>query len=370
MDRKPKTEVEIIDECDEFLDSFANIENISLNRLSYSLGTTFTNNPELQKIIDELINITNSIKEKYGNSQEILGVTKTIVEELLLIFLRNSDLLKEIEPDESSYLFHLEKVAKIFYDFLNESFFSVEKLDNDIVLNIVTTNLKKRFQELSEKNKVVILMSGTLHSESVLRNIFGLTEFKIVDAETKNLGELIKCRHGHEIDCKYSNFQSKKITREQYLKAFEKTIKSSKRPTLVHLTSFSDLPSELEKEELELFLPTRQEILNQQKNDPLGNTVRDFRNKKTNLLFTTKCNRGIDFPGDICNSIVISRFPYPNISALFWKILKKTNPENFMSFYMDKANRELFQKIYRGLRSKEDKVYLLSPDSRVLNFNI
>ena len=37
---------------------------------------------------------------------------------------------------------------------------------------------------------------------------------------------------------------------------------------------------------------------------------------------------------------------------------------------MDKARRELLQKIYRGLRSKKDRVYLLSPDIRVLNFKI
>ena len=41
-----------------------------------------------------------------------------------------------------------------------------------------------------------------------------------------------------------------------------------------------------------------------------------------------------------------------------------------MNFYIDKAKRELTQKIYRGLRSKYDKLDLLSPDVRVLNFNL
>jgi hypothetical protein len=44
----------------------------------------------------------------------------------------------------------------------------------------------------------------------------------------------------------------------------------------------------------------------------------------------------------------------------------KTKPQHYWSFYKDKANRELLQKLYRGLRSKEDKVQLLSPDLRVL----
>ena len=44
----------------------------------------------------------------------------------------------------------------------------------------------------------------------------------------------------------------------------------------------------------------------------------------------------------------------------------KTNPQNYWSFYKDKAQREFLQKIYRGLRFKEDHIYLLSPDIRVL----
>ena len=37
-------------------------------------------------------------------------------------------------------------------------------------------------------------------------------------------------------------------------------------------------------------------------------------------------------------------------------------------FYFDKARREVVQKIYRGVRSDDDKVNVLSPDARVLNF--
>ena len=46
----------------------------------------------------------------------------------------------------------------------------------------------------------------------------------------------------------------------------------------------------------------------------------------------------------------------------------KTKPSQYWDFYKDKAQRELLQKVYRGLRFKEDKINLLSPDSRVLEF--
>ncbi|MCK5642731.1 MAG: hypothetical protein KAJ19_18120, partial [Gammaproteobacteria bacterium] len=209
----------------------------------------------------------------------------------------------------------------------------------------------------------------TIHSENVLKNIFGLENFKIIDAETKHQGELIKCKHGYEMNCSYSSMNSHQDSRERYLEALSKTISSAKTPTLVHINAFSDLPTEQEKIKFRIDnLPTKFELIQDQKNDPFGQRIKDFKSGKTKILFTTKCNRGVDFPGEICNSIILTRFPYPNISNIFWKILKKTNPRHFMSFYMDKARRELLQKIYRGLRSKDDKVYLLSPDSRVLEF--
>ncbi len=371
LNRKPMTEVEIIDECDEFLDSFTNQEQINLTRLLYSLNFVFTDKKQNQKLISELTDITNAIKRKFAPSNEIFPIKNTLIEHLLQTFLKNSEFLDEIEIDESNYLFHLDEVARIFMDFLNETYFSVEKRENDLIIHLVTTNLEKRFKELIEKNKVFVMMSGTIHSEGVLRSIFGLSNFKIIDAETQLQGELIPCKHGYEIDCKYSNLNSDKVPRKLYLKTFSKTVACAKPPVLVHLTSFSDLPTEQEKQAFNITnLPSQTELSNQQFQDPFGRRVEDFKNRKFPVLFTTKCTRGIDFPGNTCNSIVISRFPYPNISSLFWKILKRTNPENFMPFYMDKARRELLQRVYRGLRSKTDRVYLLSPDIRVLDFEI
>jgi len=372
MDRKPETELEIIDECDEFLDSFANIEQINLNRLLFALGFAFSDEPESNKILKELISITEKLKKEYQEpSLEIKEINQTLISSLLKKVLQNNTLLDEIEVDETSYFYHLDKVARTFFDFLDETFFSIEKKDNDLIIQLVTTNLEKRFKELTEKNKIFIMMSGTIHSENVLKNIFGITDFKIIEAEIEHQGELIPCKHGYEIDCKYSNFQSQKISREQYLRALSKTIECAKKPALVHVNSFSDLPTDIEKINFNLTnLPTHHELIKNQLQDPLGQRVIDFKNKKTNLLFTTKCSRGIDFPGEMCNSIILTKFPYPNISSIFWKVLKKNKPTYFMSFYMDKARRELLQKIYRGLRSKKDKIYLLSPDIRVLDCDI
>ena len=42
MNRKPETEAEIIDECDEFLDGFSNERTINVERLQNSLNQIFS----------------------------------------------------------------------------------------------------------------------------------------------------------------------------------------------------------------------------------------------------------------------------------------------------------------------------------------
>src|SRR3989344_434939 len=370
LNRKPSTELEIIDECDDFLDNFSNEEQINLNRLLFSLNNIYSKNPQVINSVQELTDTVNAIKvsNKLKDSNEIFELKNTLIEELLQIMLNNPEIVDELD-EELNYINHLYKVAKIFEDFIDETFFSMSKKENDLIINLVTTNLEKRFKELVEKNKVFILMSGTIHSENVLKNIFGLEKFKIIEAETSHQGELINCRYGYELDCSYESFKKGLTTREQYLNSLSKCLSCANKPVLVHVNSFSDLPNESEKISLNLEnLPTQEQLINEQTNDPFGKRIKDFKDKKINVLFTTKCNRGIDFPGDLCNSIVITRFPYPNISEIFWKIFKKNKPSYFMSFYMDKAKRELLQRVYRGLRGKTDRVYLLSPDIRVHNF--
>ena len=92
-----------------------------------------------------------------------------------------------------------------------------------------------------------------------------------------------------------------------------------------------------------------------------------FKNKDFDIFFTTKCSRGVDFPNDQCRSIVFTKYPNPDVDSIFWKMLKKNYSNHYWEFYKDKAKREFLQKIYRGVRSKEDYVYVLSPDLRVIN---
>jgi Rad3-related DNA helicase len=369
MNRKPETEVEIIDECDEFLDNFANVETINLNRLMGALATVFSENESAQSRIIEIAEIISNIlkdekTEEFVQHGDIIPLKETKIIEIISRFL-DSNFMNYVELDEENYCYHCDEVARLFEHFLDDTFVSLYREDKNVFVKFVTVNLEKKFKEMIEKNKALVLMSGTLHSETVLKEIFGIDNFKVIDAETKMPGKIIKLRTGCEINCRYSNFKSNKISREQYLLSLNSCLTMAHKPVLIHVNSFSDLPSEQEASKLKIDIMTREKLLELQESDKHGEAVQKFKRGEIEVLYSTKCNRGVDFPGGVCNSIILTRYPYPNVGSVFWRVLRSTKPEHYNSFYVDKAKREFLQRIYRAVRSQNDQVYLLSPDIRV-----
>ena len=370
LNRKPKTEVEIIDECDEFLDSFANQRNINIERLASALTRVLSFDEKVEKVIEEMQAIINHMKKDFRineaiEDQGIIPLKETGVYDLLRCVLDHQEIFHDV--DEESYLFDLEETARMFEDFMGETYLTFNKKENAITVSLVTTNLEKKFKEMADKNKVIVLMSGTLHSESVLKNIFGLKDYVTIEAETQQQGSIEVVRTGLEMDCKYANFSSGKCSRENYLKAFDKCVEVSKKPTLVHVNGFNDLPTEQEIEEFDLKNLIERDVLREkQDKDKTGRAIVKFKEGGMDVLFSTRATRGMDFPGEMCNSIVFTKYPNPDIKGAFWKILNKTKPEFYWDFYKDKAIRDLWQKVYRGLRFQGDIVQVLSPDERVL----
>ncbi len=370
LNRKPSTEIEIIDECDEFLDSFSNQRNINLERLQNALIYAIGESEDNSEVIEEIASIVKQIKmnPRINNavmSGEIIPLRETGIYDLFKTILGSPNFLEGV--DDENYLFDLQDSAKMFEEFLNDTYLTVNKKDEQTTLSLVTTNLAKKFKDMVDNNKVIVLMSGTLHSENVLKNIFGLSEFNIVEAEAEQQGRIEIKKTGLEMDCKYSNFSSGRHTREDYLRALNECVKVAEKPVLVHVNAFADLPNKEEKSKLGLgSLKSREDLIEIQIADKTGVLIEDFKSGETDVLFSTRAARGIDFPGDECRSIVFTKYPNPNVQDAFWRILMKTKPQFYWDFYRDKAHRELWQKVYRGLRFKEDKIYLLSPDTRVL----
>ncbi len=372
MDKKPETEVDIIDEADEFLDSFSNQIELNLTRLYNSLNRIIADDGNVRNIFDsikELIVLEEKNKRALGiNEDKIFPVNETNISKILKLFLKDRNVESEISLDDYSYALRGVEAAKEFSDFLDETYVTYRKYDDNLIANLVTINLSRRLQEILNKNKAFVFMSGTLHSENILKKVFGIENYKVVEAEVLGQGEIELFRVGGEFDCSYKNFKNGEASREDYLIALSRCVAKAVKPVLVHVNAFEDLPNNDESERFRVSNVMPREKLNElQSKDRTGRLVSMFKQGLSDFLYSTKCSRGVDFPGDTCNSMIFTKYPNPNVQGAFWKILEKTYPQYFWDFYKDKARREFLQRLYRALRSKDDHVYVLSPDSRVLD---
>ena len=374
LDRKPETEIDIIDEADEFLDSFSNQSELNLTRLKNSLASLYSehdNTMDLVNKIIELIKLEEKNKKATGiDENKIFHINDTNIYKILSLMLKDGNIESETYFDDSAsnYVSKALEIAKDFEDFFADTYLTYRIYEENLYVNLVTTNLSKRLQEVLDKNKAFVFMSGTLHSKNVLEKVFGITDYRVVEAETIPPGTIEIHQTGKEFDCKYDNFKSGNATRENYLKALSICIGKAVRPALVHVSAFIDLPNNKEIDQFSLKgLISREKLIELQESDKTGKLVSEFKKKLFDILYSTKCSRGVDFPGDSCNSIVFTKYPNPNPKDTFWKILKKTHPQYFWDFYKDKARREFLQRLYRALRSQKDHVFALSPDSRVLD---
>ncbi len=371
LDRKPETDVDIIDECDEFLDNFSNQEDLNLTRFYNALKNVRCERIEADKErekIMELVELEERNKKAIGiDEKKIFELKDTYILKIIGILLNNKELATEIEIDEMNYANKALEITEEFKDLLADTYVTFYKREDQLFVSLVTTNLASKFNEIIRKNKAMVFMSGTLHSEDVLKNIFGIENFAVVDAETNFQGELEIQMTGKELDCRYSNLKAGNGKRKEYLFALEEALRKAEKPVLVHVNAYEDLPNEIEKIDFGLRESMSKETLySLQAEDKTGRIISMFKSGMSDGLFSTKCSRGVDFPGNQCRSIVFTKYPNPNVQGIFWKVFQKTHPAYYWSFYKDKARREFLQRIYRGLRSKDDHVFILSPDSRVI----
>ncbi|MDP3916858.1 MAG: helicase C-terminal domain-containing protein [Nanoarchaeota archaeon] len=369
LDRKPATDVEIIDECDEFLDKFSDEKHLNLNFMQKKIDEVFRRNTTPSDVKEVLGEINGMLRELIGakwmksmiDDEEIIELKNTKLKDLFAKILTN-EFLMEYEELEPYYA-----LAKNFENLMEDTYaaFDLNKRE-DIIAHIVNINLKRKFNEILDKNKVFVMMSGTLHSDEVLKDIFGLTDFVVIEAETEHRGIVRKNITGREKNCRYRDFQEGRITRKEYLEILQECIMCAEKPILIHVNSYADMPTCEEKEKYNLNIMSREKLQELQDRYKKGELLQMFKDGKIDVLYSTKCNRGVDLPGDMCKSIIFTKYPFPGMKDIFWKVLQKKNPEEFRKFYFDKAKREFIQRIYRGLRNHDDIVNLLSPDLRVM----
>lgn len=86
------------------------------------------------------------------------------------------------------------------------------------------------------------------------------------------------------------------------------------------------------------------------------------------VRFSTKMDRGVDLKDDKCRSIILLKYPIPNISDVFLKVLRKqVGTQKFWDYVDDMADRDMLQQCGRAIRNKDDWCKVYSPDKKVID---
>jgi len=410
--RKPLTDVEVYDEGDYFLDSQASeieflrsaIDRIvppdnkmqrmktrALEIFDLSLKDIKAKTEQQRKVSDDRINIIDAKAYK--------GLFTAMTETL-------SELIKSIEDDErieekitdiSTIIRHIDKASISYRE---------GKREESKILKIYIPypdNILKELFDLSSKN--IIITSGTMHSSYVLSGLFGINAdnyiVEFLQGRKENPGKLTMAKPKDGlVRVTYSQWENSPQFREWYNKTLNYILdqlkinidKRTGKPgegkviVLTPAKKYADPIKNRPDVHVDFSKSTEEDDMsikiNTTLSDYMNKTVEDVRKIKdddinidgdvlrTNkqIIVSTRMIRGADLRDDKCRAIVMTKWPYPDISAGYNQALKKRFGDAIFGKIMsDKAEREAIQYVSRGLRHDLDWMIFGSPDDMAYN---
>ncbi len=358
LGRKPKVEVEVFDEADLFLDGLTLRSVISEKMVSLLQGEAREAKGELYK------------EGRYSEGMAVESMAadfKKGFEELLVryppyaphdfthqveVFLR--ELLDFLTGLESDYAQNLKVKFEEVLKYQEITSFYTER-DR---LTFFVAEPAKVLQDMLERSaKRILFMSATLQAIPVLREVYGIQDFALVEGETRMPGRMYVKRTGRERMVNWKIWQREDFRRE-YWENLSEILRRAERPTLVQVHAYQYLPEGTGYPEV----PAREDLMSMNQEDG----ITSFKRGGDDILFSTKTDRGIDLPGKMCRSIVIMKYPYPSMKDPLFTVMKKRLGERtFWNYYNDMARRDFIQQVGRGLRSRDDWIEIWSPDLKV-----
>lgn len=320
MGRKPKVSLEVIDEADDFLD-----------RLTFE---TTIGGHVVKKLKKDGIDIENKLDLLLAGELEPIQ-----------FLLELKDLLSQSDAEYPQELYQKIKLILNYKDSLE---YTVDRAFVKYFIPDPSITLASLLEKSATK---ILLMSATAQSPEVLRDIYKIDPV-FVEGEVKYPGMLFQCKVGKEEKVNYKKWESSRF-RERYWNCLAEILEVATRPTLVNLHAFKYLP----KERIGL-IPSESEVKEYQ-----DLNIDLFKLGQEDILFTTKCDRGIDLPDDKCRSIVMLKMPYPlRTDPILMAMMKRFGKEKFEIYYQDLTDRTFIQSIGRVLRSEDDYAEFWSPD--------
>ena len=410
--RKPKVSVEIFDEGDYWLDNQASeiefarstidkiypIDNQMKKMKSNALAHFDMAFDNIKKRIEQSKTKDFGIIDTKEYQELFLSITNCLLEYKRA--LEDDDNIEQKILDMNNILRYINKASMSYKE---------GKREETMILKIFIPypdNILKELFNASSKN--IIITSGTMHSNSVLSNLFGINNdnylIYMLEGRKESPGKLRCIRPKADvmspIKVTHTSWQS-----HQFVEYYNKYINYILDNLKIVIDKATGKPGEakiivltpakkyaegiLKRPDVFVdFAKSKEEddsikmAINTNLSDYVNNTLEDIRKTRPTdiqldgdvlrtdkqIIVSTRMIRGADLRDDLCRGVVMTKWPLGDISAGYNQALKKRFGDNiFWSIVKDKATREAVQYVSRGLRHERDWCYFSTPDDFAFN---
>jgi len=338
MMRKPQVQVEIIDEADDFLDGLSYKTTVNRNTLNNLQREGVIDQTEYDSLERDLLRLVreNSRRREFplSSAPEVLQYVE--------------ELCRRLADSEDSGLVGDQHRLGLITQYQEYSWVYATQPPRP-GLTFYIPRMDITLEELKKRSGKLVLMSATRHSDRVMRNIYGIQP-PLVVAQEENPGTLylMTPREGHLVSVTFNAWRSLEF-RENYWELLEQQLAVAQRPCYVIVHAYKYLPQQYKPEEYE----KTQEYWT--------------RRSLPGVYFSTKMDRGKDLKDDLCRSIILLKYPYPNIKDIILQTIKRQYGDSeFWEYMQDHADRNLIQQCGRAIRSADDWCLIYSPDLRAI----
>jgi hypothetical protein len=408
--RKPKVNIEIVDEGDFWLDNRSMSLEFSrlmidkmmpvTNRMhEMKRNTLFLFDTAFQNIKKKIAEPTEEMKEK---SASIIS-SKDYRELFMHIMNMVLEYKKSVEEDDATLQKMIDLATVLRY--IEKAYISIEEGKREEFKTIKVfipypDNLLKELFKRSSGN--IILTSGTIHNNFVLGNLFGINNdnyiVELVEGRKESPGKL-KCIKPNLLRVNYTSWQS-----PEFRKVYNNTMNYILDQLKIKIDQITGKPGEgkilvltpakkyaegiIDRPDIFVdFAKSKNEddgkpSINTSLTDFMEKSIEDVRKIKptdieidgdvlrTNkqIIVSTRMIRGADLKDNLCRAVVMTKWPMADISAGYNQALKlRFGDKIFWSIMKDKAEREAIQYVSRGLRHDWDWEFFSTPDEDAFN---
>lgn len=355
MGRKMKVPLEVLDEYDLTLDGFAfgvnlhrEVEKLPPNKKEAKTGKF----EEERKRKEGLLTLHGKV---LTGKDEVQSAAKDFVDRLYVVV---EDLMTGTFKERVEDLYFKLRIIDEYWE---ESVVAERDMKKEAVCLALADPrpVLRRMKALSGR---WLLMTATPHSQEVLNGFFQV-EYPIIYGRRKQPGALKLPSWGKGcMGVTHTHWKSP-VFQDEFFRVFRRMVDQGvtlgrtlvfpvgKKYILQGGVNMLSIPLDTADEE----------------SSESGGLFKEWLEGKFPALASFRTERGVDLKDDLCRSIIVAKYPLPDITESYYRSLKKRFPTAFWSIINDIATRRLIQMVGRGLRHDGDWVTFASPDAKAYN---